>query len=124
MTDLLFWFLVSQTVAGLPAMEPGTYVWLLSEDLLTVYARAEVVDGRLAFDAPLEPGTPLRVSIFPPEMSDSERAAAASGATALDGRVGPEGNDLFVVLPGLDGPLSFGKWLTEERGITLLLGTP
>lgn len=124
MTDLLFWFLVSQTAAGLPAMDPGTYVWLLSEDLLTVYARAEVDDRRLVFETPLEPGTTLRVSIFPPGMSDSERAAAASGATALDGRVAPDGSDLLVTLPGLDGPLSFGKWLDEERGVQLVFGSP
>lgn len=123
-TDLLFWFLVSQTVAGLPAMDPGTAVWVLSEDLLTVYARAEVAEGRLVFPSALEPGTPVRVSIFPPGMSDSERAAAASGATALDGRVGDDGRDLLVVLPELDGPLSMRKWLAEERGLTLVFGTP
>lgn len=121
MIDLLFWFLMSQTLAGLPEMAPGTAVWLMSDDLLTKYASAEVRDGELRFEQPLEPNQPLRVFVFPPGMSDQERALVASGATALVGRVSSDGIDILLQFPELEGPLSLRKWLTDERDVALVL---
>lgn len=124
MIDLLFWFLVSQTIAGLPEMMPGTEVRLVSQDLLTVFASARV-DGRaLTFEGPLEPGIEMRLLIFPPDASDKERAAVISGAHALVARIDDETNDILVHFVELDGPLSFRKWLWEERGLVLHLRKP
>lgn len=121
MSDLLFWFLVSQTLVGLPEMQPGTEVRLVSQDLLTVFASARVEDGRLVFSGPVEPGQEVRLLIFPPDATEQERAAALSGAQALVGRVGDDGSDVMVTFPGLEGPLSLRKWLAEERGLALVI---
>ncbi len=124
MTDLLFWFLVSQTVSALPTMAPGTEVRLVSQDLLAIYASARVEQGLLAFNNPLTPDLEVRLLIFPPNATDQERASALSGAQALVGRVSAEGDDLVVQFPELGGPLSFRKWLAEERGLVLVLPSP
>lgn len=123
MTDLLFWFLVSQTLPGLPAMMPATEVRVVSQDLLTIFASARVENGVLAFDAALTPGLEVRLLIFPPDATDQERAAALSGAQALVGWATPEG-DLLVQFPELGGPISFRKWLQEERDLVLVLPVP
>lgn len=121
MADLLFWFLVSQTLAGLPQMPPGTEVRLVSRDLLTVHGSARVEDDRLEFSAPIASGQELRLLIFPPDASDQERAQALTGVQALPGRVSDDGEDILVEFPELDGPISMRKWLAEERGILLVM---
>lgn len=120
MADLLFWFLVSQTLAGLPDMHPGTTVQLVSPDLLTVYASATVKEGSLHFEGELQPGSEVRVLIFQPDASPQETAEAL-GARALYARISNEGDDILVRFEELEGPLSFKKWLAEERGIELIL---
>ena len=122
MTDLLFWFLVSQTIAGLPDMAAGTKVQILSADLLTVHAAAMVADDHLIFEGVLEPGQEIRLLILA-QGADEKETVDALGK-ALYGRVSPEGNDILVQFEELDGPLSFGKWLAEERDITLDLAPP
>lgn len=124
MSDLLFWFLVSQTIAGLPQMPPGTEVRLVSRDLLTVYASARVEGQRLEFAASMTAGQELRLLVFPPDASDQERAQALSGAQAIPGRVSDNGLDILVQFPELDGPLSLRKWLAEERDIILIMPVP
>lgn len=124
MSELLFWFLVSQTLAGLPQMPPGTEVRLVSRDLLTVYSSARVEDGRLEFNSSIEAGRELRLLIFPAGASDQERAQALSGAQAIPCRVSENGLDILVEFPELDGPLSFRKWLAEERDILLIMPVP
>ena len=124
MSDLLFWFLVSQTIAGLPQMPPGTEVRLVSRDLFTVYASARVEDGRLQFTTALQAGQELRLLIFPPDVSDQQRAEALSGAQAIPGRVSNDGQDILVEFRELDGPLSLRKWLAEERDILLIMPVP
>jgi hypothetical protein len=121
--DLLFFFLVSQTLPGLPAMQPGTEVRVVSQDLLTIFASARVDAGSLTFDAPLTPGLEIRLLIFPPDATDQERAAALSGAQALVGWATPDG-DLLVQFPEVGGPISLRKWLEEERGLDLVLPAP
>lgn len=123
-SDLLFWFLVSQTLAGLPQMPPGTEVRIVSRDLLTVYGSARVQDGRLQFTNSMQAGQELRLLIFPPGASDQERAQALSGAQAIPGRVSNNGDDILVEFPELDGPLSLRKWLVEERDILLVMPVP
>jgi hypothetical protein len=120
-SDLLFWFLVSQTLAGLPQMQPGTVVQLVSHDLRTVFGSAIVDDGLLQFVSPIAPNQELRLLIFPPDASAQERAQALAGAQALPGRVAEDGRDILVEFPELDGPLSLRKWLAEEREIVLVM---
>lgn len=124
MSDLLFWFLVSQTIPGLPQMPPGTEVRLVSRDLLTVYGSARVEDGRLQFTSAMRAGQELRLLVFPPDVSDQERAQALSGAQAIPGRVSDDGHDILVEFPQLEGPLSLRKWLAQERDILLIMPVP
>ena len=118
MTDLLFWFLVSQTVTGLPEMAPGTEVRLVSMDLLTIYASAQVEEGQLSFTGDIKPDSEVRVLILRQNATPQETVEAL-GQKALFARVSPEGDDILLTFEELDGPLSFGKWLEEERDITL-----
>lgn len=120
MVELLFWFLVSQTIAGMPEMAPGTVVQLVSSDLLTVYASAQVEEHRLVLRGPFAPGSEVRVLIFPPNASPTETAEALS-SPALYARISGDGEDILVQFAELEGPLSFKKWLAEERGIDLFL---
>lgn len=120
MAELLFWFLVSQTLAGLPEMAPGTVVQLVSNDLLTVFASAQVEEHRLVLRGPLSPGSEVRVLIFPPNATPAETAEALSNP-ALHARISGDGEDILVQFEELEGPLSFKKWLAEERGIDLFL---
>ena len=121
MVELLFWFLVSQTLAGLPDMAPGTEVRLYSTDLFTIYAAAVVEDDRLVFEGAIEPGAEIRLLILSPSSSSDERVEALSDAKALYGRISRDGEDIWLRFDELEGPLSFKKWLLEERGITLQL---
>ena len=118
MTDLLFWFLVSQTVTGLPEMAPGTEVRLVSMDLLTIYASAQVEEGQLSFTGEVKPDSEVRVLILRQNATPQETVEAL-GQKALFARVSPNGTDILLTFEELDGPLSFEKWLEEERDITL-----
>ncbi len=118
MIDLLFWFLVSQTVAGLPDMAPGTEVKLVSLDLVTVYASAQVRDHRLVMTGDFAAEGDVRLLILQPDASP-QATVEALGNQALVARLSPQGDDILVQFEELDGPLSFKKWLAEERGITL-----
>lgn len=120
MTDLLFWFLVSQTVAGLPDMAAGTEVKLVSLDLVTVYASAQVHDKRLVMKGDFAADSDMRLLIFQPDASP-QATVDALGNQALFAHLSPQGDDILVQFEELDGPLSFKKWLKEERGITLEL---
>lgn len=120
MADLLFWFLVSQTIAGLPDMPPGTEVRLLSSDLFEVYAMATVENNQLILEGNLQPGEELRILILQPDAT-AKQTVEAVGSQALFGQISPEGDDILVKFDELEGPLSFGKWLLEERGIVLHL---
>lgn len=117
MVDLLFWFLVSQTIAGLPDMHPGTEVRIVSADLLTVHASAQVQDNRLVLQGDIEADSEVRVLILQPNAS-AEETADALGSKALFAHISPSGNDILVQFEEMGGPLSFEKWLKEERGIT------
>jgi hypothetical protein len=117
MADLLFWFLVSQTIAGLPDMAPGTEVRILSEDLTAMYASARVEDNELIIEGSFPPETPFKLVILQPNPSPEETVQAAG--QALPAMVSPEGDDLYLKFQELEGPLSFKKWLFEERGIVL-----
>ncbi|HEX7022380.1 MAG TPA: hypothetical protein VF171_05945 [Trueperaceae bacterium] len=121
MADLLFWFLVSQTVAGLPDMAPGTQVWVMAPDLFTKYATAVVEGETLSFSKPLDPGEEIRLLIYPP---NSDERARADLSQALQGRISQDGEDILLRFEELDGPLSFRKWLSEERGIILRIPLP
>lgn len=111
-------FLVSQTLMGLPALPPGTEVRLVSPDLLTVFATAEVQDGRLDFQAAPPAGTELRVLIFPPDATKAQRAAALSGARVISGRISVDGNDILLQFPESDQPMSL-RTLLQKREIAL-----
>jgi len=115
--DLLFWFLVSQTIAGLPDMHPGTEVRIVSVDLLTVHASAQVQDNQLVLQGDLGADSEVRVLILQADASAQE-AVDALGSKALFAHISPSGNDILVQFEEIDGPLSFKKWLEEERGIT------
>jgi len=115
--DLLFWFLVSQTIAGLPDMHPGTEVRIVSVDLLTVHASAQVQDNQLVLQGDLGADSEVRVLILQADASAQE-AVDALGSKALFAHISPSGNDILVQFEEIDGPLSFKKWLKEERGIT------
>jgi hypothetical protein len=117
MADLLFWFLVSQTIAGLPDMPPGTEVRLLSTDLFAIYASAQIEDDQLILEGQFIPNEEIRILILQPGITASETVEA--GSQALFARISPEGDDILVQFEELEGPLSFGKWLLEERGIML-----
>ena len=120
-TDLLFWFLVAQTIAGLPAMDTGTEVWVMSEDLFSKYATAVVIERELWFQGELTPNTEVKLLIYLPNPSNQARVEALAEANQLRGMISPDGNDIWVQFAELDGPLSFKKWLSEERGIRLVM---
>jgi hypothetical protein len=117
MADLLFWFLVSQTIAGLPDMAPGTEVRILSEDLMAMYASATVDNNELILEGSFPLETSVKLIILKPNPSPEETVQAAG--QALPAMLSPEGDDLYLKFQELEGPLSFKKWLFEERGIVL-----
>jgi hypothetical protein len=123
-TELLFGFLIAQTVAGLPAFPVGTELRLVSPDLLTVYSSGRVTEGgHLVVDHTLDAGTELRLLVFPPDATDAEKAAVLSGVRAIYGRVADDRSDILVRFPEVDAPVSLRDWLRHERGIALVLVT-
>lgn len=116
---LSLFYLLGQSVAGLPALPVGTEVRLVSPDLLTVYASAQVDESSLVFEGVPAAGTPMRVLIFPPDASEAERAAALSGAWAISGRVSPDGTDILLQMPNESEPRSLRQLLWRERGVML-----
>ncbi len=112
-------FLLGQLTLHLPMMPAGTEVRLMSVDLFTVYASAQVERGSLKFRELPPPGTEVRILIFPPDADDTTVAAALSGATALKGFVSEAGTDILVLYEGNDEPLSLRAQLLQEREIWL-----
>lgn len=124
MSELLLWFLIGQATASLPAFPVGTELRLVSPDLLTVYSSGRVTpDLHLIVDLPLDAGTELRLLVFPPGISDVEKAEILSGVRAVLGRVADDRADILVRFPGLEGPVSLRRWLADERQIVLVLVT-
>jgi len=124
MPDLLFWFLIGQATATLPAFPIGTELRLVSPDLLTVYSSGRVTDDRhLVIDLPLDAGIELRLLVFPPGATDVEKAEALSGVHAVLGRVAHDRADILVRFPGDDATVSLRRWLAAERDIVLVLVT-
>lgn len=119
MIDILFWFLVGQTISGLPAMSPGTEVRVVSSDLLTVYTTAIVEDNNLFFDNVLEPNVEVQILILPANVDP--KAVNALEGQSLHAFISPEGDDILLRFDAMEGSLSFRKWLAEERGIILHL---
>lgn len=120
MIDLLFWFLVSQTVAGLPDMYPGTEVRIVSMDLITIYASARVENSELILNGTFRPDAEVRLLILQPD-ANAQETIEALGNKALHARISPEGDDILLQFAELDGPLSFKQWLEDERDIKLEL---
>ena len=108
--------LMGQVLAVLPAMSEGTELRVVSPDLLTVYAKATVMDRRLVFTEFPEPGTEVRVIIFPAESTPSERVDAM-GSRALVGRISDDGRDVLLTEPEALDPLSLRQLLFRERGV-------
>ncbi len=108
--------IIGQVLALLPAMTEGTELRVVSPDLLTVYAKATVMEGRLVFTEFPAPGTDVRVIIFPAESTPSERVDAM-GARALVGRISDDGRDVLLTEPESLEPLSLRQLLFRERGV-------
>jgi hypothetical protein len=119
MADLLFWFLVSQTIGGLPDMAPGTQVTVVSSDLMTPYASAQIEGNELLLEGAIPPETEIKVLILQPNATPEDKVQALG--QALPAMLSPEGDDLYLKFQEIEGPLSFKKWLLEERGIVLRL---
>ena len=112
-------FLVGQLLLHLPVMPAGTEVRLMSVDLFTVYASAQVERSYLKFKELPPPGTEVRILIFPPDADDASVVEALSGATALKGFVSEAGTDILVVNDQSDEPLSLRALLLQKREIWL-----
>ena len=112
-------FLIGQLMLHLPVMPAGTEVRLMSVDLFTVYASAQVERAYLKFRELPPPGTEVRILIFPPDADDTALAEALSGATALKGFVSEAGTDILVLFEGEGEPLSLRALLLQEREIWL-----
>lgn len=122
MIDLLFWFLVSQTLTGLPSMSPGTEVKIVAPELVPVLATGWVENAQLTFDVVLDANREIRLIIISP--GNDKASQDESSSQALYGRISPDGKDILLQFEGLDGLLSFKKWLAEERGVHLQIGPP
>jgi len=118
---IVWWFLVAQTLAGLPAMTPGTEVKVIRPDLITVLGSALVEEGRLVFNQPLPVGSEVRLLFIARGSDPSDTVAALRDAPF--GRVSPTGDDITVQFAGLE-PLSLKQWLAEERDIALIIPLP
>lgn len=118
---MVWWFLVAQTLAGLPAMTPGTEVKVILPDLITVLGNAVVEEGRLVFNQPLPAGSEVRLLFIARGSDPSDTVAALRDAPF--GRVSPTGDDITVQFAGLE-PLSLKQWLAEERDIALIIPLP
>ena len=122
MTEIFLWFCLSQTLASLPAMTPGTEVKLVHPDLVPVFDTAVVEEGQLAFAERLEPGTELRMLFLAPDADEEQSVASISEAPF--GRISSRGGDILVQFEGFEEPVSFRRWLGEERGVELILPEP
>ena len=122
MTEIFLWFCLSQTLASLPTMTPGTEVKLVHPDLVPVFDTAMVEDGQLAFSQRLEPGTELRMLFLAPDAD--ERQSVESMSDAPFGRISSRGGDILVQFEGFEEPISFRRWLGEERDVELILPEP
>ena len=122
MTQLLLWLCLSQTLVSLPAMTPGTEVKLVHPDLFPTFDTAVVEDGQLAFSQRLEPGTELRLLFLAPGADEKQSVASMSDAPF--GRISSRGGDILVEFEGFEVPVSFKRWLEEDRGIELILPEP
>ena len=100
-------------------MSPGTEVKLVHPDLVAVFDTAVVEDGQLAFSEQLEPGTELRLLFLAPDAEDQ-----TSASDAPPGRISSRGSDILVQFEGFEVPISFRRWLGEERDVELLLPQP
>lgn len=120
MIDLLFWFLVSQTLAGLPDMYPGTEVRIVSMDLITIYASGSVSNDELVLVGEIAAGSEVRLLILQPD-ANAQETIEALGNKALHARISAEGDDILLQFKELEGPLSFRKWLADERNIQFAL---
>jgi hypothetical protein len=118
---MVWWFLVSLTLAGLPSMTPGTEVKVILPDLITVLGSAVVEEGRLVFNQPLPAGSEVRLLFIARGSDPSDTGAALRDAPF--GRVSPMGDDIMVQFAGLE-PLSLKQWLAEERDIALIIPLP
>ena len=119
MTELFLWFCLTQTLASLPAMTPGTEVKLVHPDLVPVFDTAVVENGQLAFSERLEPGTELRLLFLAPDADEKQSVASMSDAPF--GYISSRGGDILVEFEGYEAPVSLRRWLGEERDIELLL---
>jgi hypothetical protein len=111
---------VSQTIAGLPDMYPGTEVRVVSMDLITIYASASVENNELVLKGRFTPNAEVRLLILQPD-ANAQETVEALGNKALHARISPEGDDILLQFAELDGPLSFKQWLGDERHINLEL---
>ncbi len=103
-------------------MTPGTEVKLVHPDLVPVFDTAVVEDGQLAFSERLEPGTELRMLFLAPDADEKQSVASMSDAPF--GRISSRGSDILVEFEGYEAPVSFQRWLGEERDIELILPEP
>jgi len=111
------WLLMAQA-ATFPILAPGAEVRLVSPDLLEIHASGRVEDGALTLVGDALPvGLELRVLVFPAGADDADRAAAAAGATAIPGRVQPDG--ILIATPSGDARLL--RTILAEQGIVLRL---
>ncbi len=109
-------------------MAEGTEVRVVSMDLLTIYASAQVQDSWLILEGKLEPDSTVRVMILRPDDALEETAKniyaksdEAMSNKALRARISSDGEDILLSFEEIEGPLSFRRWLIEERGINLRL---
>lgn len=112
-------FMLSQSLAALPALVPGTTVLVVADDLRTIYSRGVVEGGQLIFDAPLPAGTAVQLLFYPPAAAAEPEAGVEEELQSLRASTEADGSDLLVA----DGSsaVSFRDWLSESRGIRLLL---
>jgi hypothetical protein len=123
--SIAFLFMMGQALTAVPALPPGTIVDLSADDLLSVYLKAVVLDGKLVFRRPedagpnlqFRPGIEVQIFIWPASGS-----GPGQGPISLRGRVSADGSDIFVDgLDGQSGSVSFRAWLAITAGITLVL---
>lgn len=114
MSGFFLWLLLAQVMTGSHTLGPGTVVTLAAPDLVPVYSSAKIEGDRLVFDRSLEPETEVRVLIILPG------ASSADSAEAPYGRIGPTGDDIFVLFEGASQAVSLRKWLAEEYGVKLV----
>ena len=113
MNALLFCFMLAQSLIGTHEMLPGTVVMLAAPELVPVYSSAKLEQHKLVFSTALEPETEVRVLIIPP-------GGEAVSSEAPYGRIGPNGDDIFVQFGDSTKAVSLRKWLADEYGVALI----